>query len=85
MAIAGQLLTETRWQQLADLGRVHRLHHWLEETTGCHEIEIVDDASLSLAELQAGNRRLGELWLWFVNEFAHTPRTWRAYRELLGR
>jgi hypothetical protein len=38
---------------------------------------------MSLSDLAAYNRPLGELWVWFVNEFAHSERAWYAYRQLL--
>ena len=85
LAVAAALLAETRWLQPEDLERARRLHHWLQQATGCYEIEFVDDASLPLAELRQVNQPIGKLWQWFVNEFAHTPRTWQAYRELMHR
>ena len=65
--------------------RARRLQRFLEQATSCHDIVLVDDDQLSAKELAKQNRHLGELWKWFVNEFAHTPRTWEVFKSLLRR
>ena len=53
----------------------------LTDETG--QVRLFVGSRATAAHLEAVNRDLGTLWLWFVNEFAHTPRTWTAYRALV--
>jgi hypothetical protein len=59
------------------------LHEWLQATTGCRDLEFADPDEYPAATVVAANRTLGAMWSWFVNEFAHTPRSWRTFTQLL--
>jgi hypothetical protein len=80
IVIAAGRFDDIRWEDSSDRKRARRLQQFLEQTTGCQDLPVIDDNS---PEAQIANRNLGALWMWFVNEFANTPRTWEAYRSLL--
>ncbi|MFK7738837.1 MAG: serine/threonine-protein kinase [Planctomycetota bacterium] len=82
MAIAARRMSEVDWYDAKEARKGLRLHNLLAKATGCRDIVAVD-GNLQPAERAAVNGSLGSLWLWFVNEFAHTERTWRAYNKLL--
>jgi serine/threonine protein kinase len=83
LAVIAAELTKVRWGDDAELQRAARLHEWLVEATGCRDLAIVDDGDLDAATLAAQNRHLGDLWLWFVNEFGYTQRGWDTFRQLM--
>jgi hypothetical protein len=83
LVVAAQMLQEIRWDDAGDLERAKRLQRWLERTTKCDDVRLFVGSRATPAEIEAVNRDLGTLWLWFVNEFAHTPRTWQAFRRLM--
>jgi hypothetical protein len=72
------------WRQRGAWTAARRLQQVLVEATGCRDIELHGDERTSADELVAANRHLGTLWRWFINEFAHTPRAWLAFRSLVG-
>ncbi|MBL8729072.1 MAG: serine/threonine protein kinase, partial [Planctomycetes bacterium] len=73
-------LAQIRYDSRDDVERARRLHAVLQRATGCHEMPLVDEGSL--VAIAHGNRHVGELWSWFLNEVAHTERTWTVYRSL---
>jgi hypothetical protein len=75
-------LGQIRYDSTDDVERARRLHEILQQATGCHEVPLVDEGSL--AAIARGNRPVGGLWAWILNEVAHTERTWQAYRSLRG-
>jgi serine/threonine-protein kinase len=83
MAQAAAQLAEIDWTQSAQVDRGRRLHEWLQATTGCRDLEFADPDEYPAATVVAANRTLGAMWSWFVNEFAHTPRSWRTFTQLL--
>ncbi|MFY9346054.1 MAG: hypothetical protein WAT39_26425, partial [Planctomycetota bacterium] len=83
LVIAATQLDRTDWGNAVQFEQAVRLQHWLAETTGCKDLELVGDGELPRAQQLAANRTLGKLWLWFVNEFAHTERTWRTFQALI--
>jgi hypothetical protein len=83
LVAAAQALQQLDLRDPADLARARRLQRWLERTTRCDELRLIEGDRCTPDEIAAVNRDLGTLWLWFVNEFAHTPRTWTAYRALV--
>jgi hypothetical protein len=85
IAVAAEQLANVSFGNRGDLELARRLQRLLEQTTSCHDIVLVDDDNLSGKELAKQNRHLGELWKWFVNEFAHSPRTWQTFQSLLHR
>jgi hypothetical protein len=82
LASVAERLAQIPFTGTADLEHARRLHAILQRATGCHEMPLVDSGSP--AAIARGNRHVGELWLWFLNEVAHTERTWNAYRTLRG-
>jgi hypothetical protein len=80
LVIAAGRLDEIRWEDAADRKRAQRLQQFLEQTTGCRDLPLIDDGT---PEAEVANKNLPGLWMWFVNEFGNTPRTWEAYRSLL--
>ena len=74
-----------RWRTRDDVRRARRLHALLEATTGCDDLPWLGDDGDEPAALARRNGSLGRLWIWFLNEFAHTGRTWTAYCRLLPR
>ncbi len=85
LVLVAQELTRIRWRDAADFERGVHLQRLLEDATGCAELRVLGEAGDAAVERESANAKLGQLWLWFVNEFAATPRTWRAYCELLPR
>ncbi|HZN38448.1 MAG TPA: hypothetical protein VFD82_06570, partial [Planctomycetota bacterium] len=80
LVLAAGRLGDIRWADAADRKRAQRLQQFLEQTTGCRNLSLIDDDT---PEAQVANKNLGALWMWFVNEFGNTPRTWETYRSLL--
>jgi hypothetical protein len=83
LALAAERLRSVAWSERTEVERAERLHRWLCDSTGCRDLEFEVDGHLSPGELAFRNRQIGELWTWFVNEFAHTERTWEAFRSLM--
>jgi tRNA A-37 threonylcarbamoyl transferase component Bud32 len=82
LATVAARLGQIRYDSTDDVERARRLHEILQQATGCHEVPLVDEGSL--AAIARGNRPVGGLWAWILNEVAHTERTWQAYRSLRG-
>ena len=85
LRVAAEQLSRFDWRQADDLARAQRVHEWLVRTTRCRDLEILDEGDVFAERAIEANQKLGSMWLWFVNEFAHTPSTWRTYLELIGR
>jgi hypothetical protein len=83
--LAAQQLESCDFGDDEGLRRAERLHEFLVETTGCHELPLETDADLAPGERRAANRHLGRIWLWFLNEVGHTERTFLAYQRLRRR
>lgn len=83
LVVAAEALARVEWRRPRDYECAVRLQRLLEQATGCHELRIYGAADDPSAELAAQNRHLGQLWLWFLNEFAHTPRAWRTFVQLM--
>ena len=83
LALAAERLRSVAWSEPVEVERAARLHRWLCESTGCRDVDFEDRPHLGPGELAARNQHLGDLWLWFVNEFAHTGRTWTTFRDLM--
>ncbi len=65
--------------------RVRRLHRFLVQATGFHGLSTESDVLAPPEELVEANRRLGALWMWFLNETAWSASTWRAFDALRRR
>jgi hypothetical protein len=85
LAAVASRLTRIDWRDPDEVAQGRRLQALLEAATGCRDLPVLGDEHAAPEQFVAANRSLGQLWLWFVNEFAHTPRTWAVYRQLLGR
>ena len=81
LAMVAQTMATLKYQSQSDVQIAYRLHRLLEEATKCRDLKMVTNGSLS--KLAKYNRSLGVLWMWFVNEFAHSERCWYGYRKLL--
>ena len=81
LAMVGRQMASIPYEDKSDLEQARRLQRLLVEATGCRDLELVTRGSSEL--LREHNQPLGELWMWFVNEFAHTERSWKIYRALL--
>jgi len=78
--VAGQL-ADLEYKDKRDIERARRLHRVLQDATTCRDLQIVRHSSLG--KCREYNQPLGELWLWFVNEFAFNERCWHSYRKLM--
>ena len=85
LIFAADLLQGLSYQSAGDLRTAERLQRLLVDATGCEDLQLVADGDLTPAQLRQANQALAPQWRWFLNEFAHTPRTWRLYRQLLNR
>jgi hypothetical protein len=83
LARAAERLGAIRYQGADDVERARRLHLSLQRAIGARGLAFVADRA-TLREVADANRQLGALWLWLVNEVAHTDRTWQAFRRLRG-
>ncbi|HEX6812278.1 MAG TPA: hypothetical protein VF384_11690, partial [Planctomycetota bacterium] len=80
LVIAAGRFDDIDWEDASDRKRARRLNQFLEQTTGCRDLQMVAEGTPGSG---IANKNLAGLWMWFVNEFGHTPRTWQAYRTLL--
>ena len=80
LAMCAEKMASLEYQDRRDFESAKRLQRLLVQATTCRDLELVSTTSASKA--RAYNRPLGHLWGWFVNEFAHSERTWQAYRQL---
>ncbi|MBL8736668.1 MAG: serine/threonine protein kinase [Planctomycetes bacterium] len=85
LVLASRLLQQVAWDTPDAQRAGANLHRFLVETTGCRDLELADPDTCEPAAARLQNRPLGNLWRWFVDEFARDDQTWRAYRELLDR
>jgi serine/threonine protein kinase len=81
LSLAAQAMAELNYDDKQDVEKARRLHRLLVDATKCRDLTFVSSGSLD--KVGESNRALGRLWLWFVNEFAHTECAWSAYRKLL--
>jgi len=82
MVALAEAMIDLPWRSGDDMRSAKRLQRTLRDATGCRDLELYE--SPDLGRCAAFNRPLGRLWLWFVNEFAHTDRAWRVYRQMLN-
>jgi len=80
LATVAARLAQIHYTSASEVDQAQRLHTILQSATGCTEMPFVDAGTL--AEIAQGNRHLGELWSWFLNEVGHTDRTWQTYQSL---
>jgi Protein kinase domain len=83
LAMAAERMLSVAWTDPVEVAKAARLHRWLRDSTGCQDLEFADPRQVRVGELAARNGQLGAMWLWFVNEFAHTERTWNTFRRLM--
>jgi hypothetical protein len=83
LVVLAERLARIDWQRRGAFLTAVRLQRVLEEATGCRDLPVYGDEDTPAEHLAEANRSLGVLWLWFVNEFAHTPRTWTTYCQLM--
>jgi hypothetical protein len=81
LAMVAETMASLKFQARSDIESSYRMHRLLEDATKCRDLKIVTKGALS--DVGQYNRSLGVLWMWFVNEFAHSERCWYSYRKLL--
>ncbi len=81
LAMVAETMASLKFQAKSDIESSFRMHRLLEDATKCRDLKIVTKGALS--DVGQYNRSLGVLWMWFVNEFAHSERCWYSYRKLL--
>ncbi len=85
LVVVAEQLAKLQWRQEGDYERARRLQHVLVEATNCQDLPLRGEEGAELADLAKANKNLGALWLWFVNEFGHTERTWATFLSLMHR
>ena len=81
LALVAKTMTELDCSQPQDLEKARRLQRLMVAATACKDLDLVTSGSPD--HLRTANQALGRLWQWFVNEFAHTERSWYVYQKSL--